>query len=304
MERHNQWMSYSFDDVEYGKKTDPNSIFKIHFNNKIDKLPSYKDALFNNAKIMRDSYNEPFDVMLSGGVDSEMVVRTFHAVGIKHNTCIFRLENNYNIRDVEYAVALCNELNISYKIIDFNVQKFFENDALDLFQKTLIPRSGRLVRLEWFKYLDNIPVFCDGEPYWRRDADKDFSKKSTWRLILNEDGYSCSTYARSIGRIAIGDWYEYTPELLLSYNELPLVKKLLNDEIPGKISSWSSRSAIHRDIWPSVQDKIKLVGYEGKEGYPASRPDFMNEFQLKYMSRVSNDHYDYTEEELRSLILK
>ena len=81
-------------------------------------------------------------------------------------------------------------------------------------------------------------------------------------------------------------------------------KKLLNDEIPGKISSWSSRSAIHRDIWPSVQDKIKLVGYEGKEGYPASRPDFMNEFQLKYMSRVSNDHYDYTEEELRSLILK
>ena len=305
MERHNQWMSYSFDNIEYGKKTDSNSIFKIHFNKKIDKtIPSYRDALFNNARIMRDSYNEPFDVMLSGGVDSEMVVRTFHSVGIKHNTFIFRLENNYNIRDVNCAIDLCKNLNINYKIIDFNLQKFFENDALDLFKKTLIPRSGRIVRLAWFDYLDNIPVFCDGEPYWRRDANNDFSKKSTWRLILNEDGYSCSTYAKSISRTAIGDWYEYTPELVLSYTEVPLVKKLLNDEILGKISSWSSRSAIHRSIWPDVQDKIKLVGYEGANGDPAlSRPYFMNHFQTTYMNQVSNTHYEYTEEELRNLIL-
>jgi hypothetical protein len=65
MERHNRWMSYSFNDIEYGKKTDSNSIFKIHFNKKIDKnIPSYRDALFNNASSMRDSYNEPFVVML------------------------------------------------------------------------------------------------------------------------------------------------------------------------------------------------------------------------------------------------
>ena len=90
----------------------------------------------------------------------------------------------------------------------------------------------------------------------------------------------------------------------MSYTEVPLVKKLLNDEILGKISSWSSRSAIHRSIWPDVQDKIKLVGYEGANGDPAlSRPNFMNHFQTTYMNQVSNTHYEYTEEELRNLIL-
>ena len=97
MQRFNNWMSYNFDGVEYGKKLTKESILSINFNKKIkkDSIPSYKDALFNNARIMRDSFNEPFDVCLSGGTDSEIVVRTFKSVGIKHNTFIFKLENNY-----------------------------------------------------------------------------------------------------------------------------------------------------------------------------------------------------------------
>jgi hypothetical protein len=303
MERFENWMSYSYDGVEYGRKHTDSKEFTVNFNKKISKpLPSYKEALFNNAKIMREMYNEPFDVCLSGGIDSEVVVRTFKELGIKHNTFIFRLENNYNYRDVQSAIELCTQLNVPYHVIDFNIQHFFKNEAYELFQRTFISKAARLPRLKWIDMLDNIPIFGDGEPYWIRENENDFSTKSEWKLILGEEGYSCSIYGRSNNRTVIGDWYEYTAEPLLSYNYVPIAQKLLNDEIPGKLSCYSSRSEIHKHIWPDIIYKPKLVGYEGIEGNPGTEPRFITEFQ-QYMNGVSEIEYRYTVNELENLLL-
>jgi len=304
MERYNNWMSYSFDGVEYGTKQTKDSVISINLNKKIKgPLPLYKDALINNARIMRDSYSEPFDVCLSGGTDSEVVVRTFKSAGIKHNTFIFKLENDYNVRDVNNAVNLCNELNINYKIINFNLEQFFNTEALELFNKTLLPMAGRLPRLKFIDYLDNIPIFCDGEPYWRRELESDYSKKSKWLFQVHEDGYSVSIYARSIGRTVIGDWYEYTPEVLMSFKELPLIRQLLNDKLHGKISTNSSRAAVHKDIWPTVEFKPKLVGYEGLSNPVAHRPQFIDDFYNQHMSGIQDTTIKYTKEELDNLLL-
>lgn len=305
MQRFNKWMSYSFGGVEYGPKRFSNDLLKIHVNTKISKeLPSYKDALINNAKLMRDSYSEPFDICLSGGTDSEVVVRAFKEAGISHNTFIFKLENDINVRDVNYATDLCNELRLDYKIIDFNLEKFFENEAEGLFNKTLIPAAGRLPRLKFIDYLDNIPVFCDGEPYWRRKLEDDYTQKSPWMFYLTEDAYSVSIYADQIGRTVIGDWYEFTPEVLMAYKELPYVKQLFNDEITGKISNISSKAIIHQEYWPDLKFKPKLVGYEGPNGPQGSRPPCISHFYLKHMRIIENVVYKYSEEELDSLIFK
>ena len=305
MERFENWMSFSFGEVEYGPKRFSQDIPKIHFNKKISRnLPSYKEALLRNARLMRDSYSEPFDVCLSGGTDSEVVVRTFKDAGIKHNTFIFRLENDINVRDVNYATSLCENLGISYKIIDFNVEKFFETEAEDLFRKTWIPYAGRLSRLKFIDYLDNIPVFCDGEPYWRRQLEEDYTQKSQWKFYLTEDAYSVSFYSKRIGRTVIGDWYEFTPEVLMSYNQLPYVRRLFNDEIGGKISNISSKSVIHQEIWPDLEHKPKLVGYEGADGMQGSRPPFITHFYLRNMRFIENVVYRYTEEDLNQLIFE
>jgi hypothetical protein len=298
-------MSYSFGGIEYGPKRFSQDIPKLHFNTKISReLPSYKDALIDNAKLMRDSYSEPFDVCLSGGTDSEVVVRAFKEAGITHNTFIFKLENDINVRDVSYATDLCAELGIDYKIIDFNLEKFFENEAEGLFKKTLIPAAGRLPRLKFIDYLDNIPVFCDGEPYWRRKLAEDYTQKSPWSFYLTEDAYSVSIYADQIGRTVIGDWYEYTPEVMMAYKELPYVKQLFNDEIPGKISNISSKAIIHQKYWPDLKVKPKLVGYEGANGLQGSRPQYVGLFYLKNMRFIENVVYKYSEEDLDRLIFK
>jgi hypothetical protein len=123
-------------------------------------------------------------------------------------------------------------------------------------------------------------------------------------FYLSEDAYTVSIYADQIGRTVIGDWYEYTPEVMMAYKELPYVKQLLNDEIPGKISNISSKAIIHQAYWPDLKFKPKLVGYEGADGPQGSRPACISHFYLKNMRFIENVVYKYSEEELDRLIFK
>lgn len=307
MERFENWMSYSYDGVEYGNKISYKSQFNLLINKKVSasSIPSYRDALFNNAKIMRDSYNEPFDVCLSGGIDSEVIVRTFKTLGIKFNTFIFRLEDNLNIKDVSDALDICTELNLDYKIIDFNLRSFFENDALTLFKNHPYVIVERLPRIKWIDYLDNIPIFGDGEPYWRRTKENNFSIKSDWKFVFAEEAqYANAFYARKMNRTVISEWYEYTPEIILSYYRTPLIQKLLNDEILGKISCYSSRAELHQDIWSEIKYKQKLVGYEGPlETSIGELPEYMLEFHNCYIKQYEFTKLWYSIDELENLLL-
>lgn len=297
-------MSFSFNGIEYAKKQQKNDVFTFNFNKKI-KYPkfSYKEALYNNAIVMRENFKEPFDLCLSGGTDSEIVARVFKDLGIKHNTFIFRCENNINIRDVRYATELCQELNIPYKIIDFNLEKFYEEEAYTFLQKTFMPYCGRLPRVKFIDYLDNIPIFCEGEPALKRMLKENYNLKSEWCFYLTEDAHAVSIYSKNINRIVIGDWYEYTPEIIVTYLDLPYVKQLMNDKIIGKQSAISSKAVINQHIWKDLRYKQKLVGYEGEFGEPASRPKFMDDFYNKHMSDIENITYFYSKNQILNCIV-
>ena len=296
MERYCNWMSYSFDGIEYGKKQSKTSVFTLNFNRTIEGgTTTYYQALLDNAGRMRDTYAEPFDVLLSDGIDSEVVVRTFKDLGIRHNTFIYRLENDLNVRDVQGAITLCNELGNDYKIVDFNLQQFFDHDALSYFNKSFIPNVRRLCRLKWIEQLDNIPVFGDGEPYWTK-------VDGVWKLHFSECGYTNSLYAKSIGKTAICDWYEFTPDVIWMNSNLPLTQDLINDRLPGKTSSWTSRYEIHREIWPTLRLRHKLVGYEGQSGAVGTQPTFLDEFKRAYMDGTSTADHSFSYEEIRKLL--
>lgn len=305
MERLNNWMSYSFDDGPiFGPKLTRDSIFKLHFAKGIEvKDLHYYDALKYNAQMVADNFTGPFDILLSGGIDSEIVVRTNHMLGIKQNVYTFKLENDYNVRDVESAKDICNSLGIKLNIIDWNLQKWVENDAYSVYEKTKSPVIERMVRFDWFKYFDNVIVMGEGEPYWRREFQEDYTRRSNWNLHWVEDYFMSSIYAKLTGQTVIGEWYNYTPEVVKSFHKLPFVKKLLNDEIPGKVSCWSSRTEIHKDLFPNIKHKIKLVGYEGYVGNPFDRPAFMTAFQEEIIGYTTNTGYKFKAEEIDNLLL-
>jgi hypothetical protein len=300
----NGWLTWSYNDVKYGRRTCKEDVFKMHVD--VSNVPanpeSYYKELYTNASMIRDYYTGEFDVLLSGGIDSEVVVRTFKDLKIPHNTYIFKYENNINYRDVSSAVEIAEGLNIPYKVIDFNLEQFFEREAYDFFKKSGCVRAGALPHLKFFDYLDNIPIMGDCEPYWYRTLQSDYTKLSEWTFPLDETHHNASMYLHRIGRENVCDWYEFNPNLIRAFNDLPIIQDLINDRIPGKCSSWSSRTAIHRVLWPDIQLKVKLTGYESS-GDPGVYPEFINKIQERMTSEVGDGaEYRYTYSQLKELL--
>lgn len=287
MERFNNWMWYTYDNLLPNQpKLLKNSKLQLHFNKSYQpKKINYFESLFRNARLLSEIYKGPFDVMLSGGIDSEVIVRVFHELKIPQNVYTFKFENNYNILDVMNAETLCKDLNIKLNLIDFNLEKFFENDAEYYYKVSFPSVIEKLVRFDFYKYMDNIPVVGDGEPYWVRNL-WNLPKKSDWSMAFYEHDYAHATYSKAINRTIIGEWYQFTPEIWISFMEIDYVKKLLNDQIPNKLSSWSYRDELHRHLWPGIRNKPKLIGYEGDQNPTKARiPPFMAKFKEEFFQK-------------------
>jgi len=299
----NGWLSWSVNDVPYALRKSKDDVYKFHISvNNLSKVKSYYEEIYDNARAMREYFSGQFDVLLSGGIDSEVIVRTFKDLKIKHNTFIFRYENNFNYKEVNSAIDICQCLNIPYKIVDMNLQKFFETEAYDIFKASGCIRAGRLPHLKFFDYLDNIPIMGEGEAYWWRKGGGDYSVSSEWIFPMNESNHNCSMYLHKLGRENICDWYEFTPNFVKSFNQLTIIQDLIRNRIVGKQSSWSARIPIHCVLWPDIKYKEKLIGYE-QDSPAGTYPQFMIDMQKIMEDEIgTGSEYWYTKEELDQLI--
>ena len=295
MLKKDNWLSWSFDEKIESKKDNPKSIYKNVINKKQSTpIMNLKDALYFNASHMKDSVSGKFDVLFSGGIDSEIILRTFKDLGISHNTFIFRYENKINALDVDYATDFCDSLNIPYKILDLNLKKFFETEAIDFFNKTYAPKASRLVHCKFFDFLDNVLVMGDGDSYWQKID-------GHWKINLGEDGHCSTIYTKSIDRKSICDWYEYTPEVMTAFCNHNVIQQLINNEIENKQSSYSSRWLMYKEIWPDIKYRQKLTGFEISIN-PYERYEAIEEFQKIINGNISETEYYYDYQEFLKLV--
>ena len=280
------WLSWTYDGVKFGNKTTPQSKFEFQIKKTVHRpLKSHKQELLENTRVIRDSFNEPFDLLFSGGVDSEIVLRCHVELKIPINVFIFKYENNYNFHDVRHALRICNELNITPVVIDFNLQKFFETDAYDIWKMGYFHKAGMLPHMKMIEYLDNIPVLGDGVPDWS-------FKDSKWQFELNEADHSQSIYGIAIARPMIACWFEYSPEVILSHMRLPNMQRLINNAVPGDQFSFDiTKYYLYKKIWPEIHIRVKRNGFEGNNIIPkqCAVPELI-EFNNTYIDTIDISH--------------
>lgn len=300
---YNAWMSWQMNDVEYGLRTNKDDVCTFKTVKSSRNIGTYKEELINNVKAMRDYYTGQFDVLYSGGVDSEVILRIFKELRIPHNTIVVRYKDGYNQREISYALESLESLNIPYKVIDFDLKHFYENDAYDLCKKSSCIRVGRVNHVKFcVDFCDNIPVMGEGDIYWYRTHGIDYTKPTEWKFLVSEASHNCNSYLTSLGRENVCDFYEFTPELIKAYNQQPIMQDLLNDRIPGKTSNWSSKWLMHSQLWPDLIKRVKLTGLEGDKE-PGHTPEFVSILQETIENEIGpgNDYW-YTPDELDQLI--
>ena len=287
------WMTWYYDGVERGPKTSPDSIWSLSFKKTITRpIKSYKEELLSNAAVLRDQFAEPFDLLLSGGVDSEVILRCYHELKIPVNVFIFRYENNINRQECLRALQVCSELNVIPTVIDFNLEKFFENDAYDIWKTGYYASAGRLVYLKFLDYLDNIPILGDGDL-------ECFYENNRWSFQIRELEYAVTVYSTKINRTVIADWYHYSPEVIISHMETPIVSKMLDNVLP-MLSYSEVKYFLYKSIWPQIEIRKKKSGWEIDS--INSIPPFMEEFNRTYTSNMKFRKYSFTQKEFINLL--
>jgi hypothetical protein len=287
----NNWLSWSYDGVEFGPKTVPQSKFEFHIKKTIDQpLKSHKQELLQNAQFLRNQFAEPFDLMFSGGVDSEIILRCYAELKIPINVFVFKYENDYNVRDVIHALRICNELNVTPTVIDFNLEKFFENDAYDIWTKTYVKFAGRLPHMKMIDYLDNIPIMGDVDYHWI------YHNNKHWKYAFTELDHSQSIYCKYINRVMLADWYGYSPELMLSFVQLDKMQQMF--DLGLNANYYQYKYIVYKDLWPEIAVRSKRNGYEkfGKSRDHSPELGALHEFQKYIDSQLVSNHVCYFSE--------
>lgn len=257
----NNWYSWSYGDLApFSRQTDA-MPFYTHFSKHNGHVGDFKEELLNAARSTMDHKTGDLVVLFSGGVDSEIMLRSFLKIGVIPKVVIARYENDYNIYDVSYAITICSILNVPYTIIDLNLQKFYENDAERMSDLAQIDRPRALPYCKLLEMVDGFPLLgaSDLTPY---RTNNDYSIKGTWMNRCWEHDIGWSKFLREINKPGIAEWFKWTPGLVISYLKLSWFQKLINDEYYGKLGSSSTKILGYREAYPDLITRTKQTGFE------------------------------------------
>jgi hypothetical protein len=260
---HNNHLSYTIGTTPFGYRTDPIAKYSVQLGS-IDPdryaVSSYADELHRTADLVRKDLGKDLVLFLSGGTDSEIVLRNFVYNGFKPKCVALRFENDYNAGEVKEAQAIANELNIDLEIIDFNVHEFYYSGEATEFGNKI--QCTQLTYNMVYKSVLQLgaPAVMGGEALLTRQVN---INDSFWYYTFreNEDA-SAMRFTDTFNVPLVNEWFSYTPELLLHYLEHPRIQELVTNKHNYKLNSASSKNVILRELYPYFRTKEKTHGFE------------------------------------------
>lgn len=258
----NNWYKWNYGTGEmFGRQTS-NDKFNTYYGKSSTPVLTFKEEMLKAAKSTMDHYPglRP-SVFLSGGVDSEMILKSYIEIGSNPEVFIVRYENDYNLYDVSYAITICSMLDIKYNLIDFNLQKFYETDAEKISEEAQICRPRMLPHLKFTENIDGLVIVGHSDMAWYREDD-DYTKKGKWFVRDYEHDIGCDKYNMMHNRPAIYQWFKWSPGLILSFTRLNWFNKLINDEYYGKLGINSTKILGYREYFPELIERRKQTGFE------------------------------------------
>ncbi|HEY5737830.1 MAG TPA: hypothetical protein VIS28_06080 [Nitrososphaeraceae archaeon] len=257
----NNWYYWNYDGVPFSRQSG-NQKFTTTFSPSKITVDNFRIEMKKAASSTLDHYAglRP-SILFSGGLDSEIMLRSYLEIGANPDVFIFRYENDYNIYDVSHAITICSILDIDYTVIDFNLKKFYENDAERYSELSQIDRPKALPYCKFIEMIDGLPILGASDLTLMR-VDDDYTKKGIWFNRCWEHDVGWSKFIKVIEKPAIAEWFKWTPGLVSSFLKLEWCNDLINDKIYGKLGTNSSKILGYREAYPDLLHREKKTGFE------------------------------------------
>lgn len=273
----NNHLKYSIGGREFGVRHNPYERYVVTMGG-VDaahyKKSSWREELWRTADCVLNDLGNDLVVFLSGGTDSEIVVRNFLEIGYRPRCITIEMENDYNRPDVEEAKKIARELSVPLEIIPFNVKNFYKSgEALD-FAKQVDCSQITYLMVYYHVLKLGFPAVMGGEQFLKKEIQLvwagqvgrrwSFDHSFWYHCFRENEDASAMRFSNRFDIPLINEWFSYTPEMIRYFIHHEDVQSLIGNhgKYRYKLSSVSSKNAILRKLYPSAHYKKKTHGFE------------------------------------------
>ena len=183
------------------------------------------EAAQKAAMLISELHKGPVHIPLSGGVDSEAMARSFIAAGIPIIPVITKFENGFNEFDTVWAEEFCDSFKLQPKILNLDVEDFFETGSHLVYASEYGCRSPQLATHLWLadQIVEPLIFPYNPLPLLQTPENKIY-------ISFPPDLYLCyDRYFEKTKKPGLGLFFLYTPELIYSFFKLELYSEMLFD---------------------------------------------------------------------------
>lgn len=266
--------SYGYNDGLYNLREEYNDEFCCYYQ-KASYIPiSFKEECINVATDISDyarSKNTIPVILLSGGLDSEVVVRSFMESGREFEIITSRFSNDLNRHELEYVKNFCEKNNLSINYFDINIEEWLLGDeAMSMADDSKCVNPEMLPTMKLIKEISKngkVPVLGNGDLYLSKEINPEWrmgrsQQKYQWMYIEYEYILAWMRYCVKHGITGGINFYQQTPEIVLSMALDPLIQDLVENNTIGKQSSRSTKYLVYKRYWPDIEIRPKFHGGE------------------------------------------
>lgn len=217
-------------------------------------LGSWKAECIRAAQIISKEASDPITLLFSGGLDSEFMIRVFTEAGVKFKVGIINY-NNWNVHDTKYAYDYCNQYSIDPITVNVDIEKLITSEEFeDIAVNAKCCAHQMIPVMKGLTLFDGTVIMANGEPYF-----KNYEGNWVWQETEKVNAYN--NFYSNYNINGTPDFLRYTPEMVLAFANNPLVKDLVANKLPGKLSTRTSKIKIYSDGFNFIP-REKYTGWE------------------------------------------
>jgi hypothetical protein len=230
---------------------------------------TFREECVRAAKLIGEQSKKPILIFFSGGIDSEITVRSFMDANVDFTVCIVNLYYDNilsNTHDTNFAFSFVKQHNLSVKEIDYNFSNFMNERYIDgvYTYQTWLP--GSIIHAELVSMLckDYLCVFGLGDILLKRARHNGYPDVDGISVISDPKSVTAIHAGALMAEPVIAEFLAYTPEQMLSWMLHPDIQTFIKYERAFPILDiYNLKPFIYFKMWPDMAVRPKYSGLEG-----------------------------------------
>lgn len=243
---HNNYIKYGWGDQLYGLRQRDGDKFWFKFGSCTQEPLDFRSECIRAAKLLYEGTEKKILVHFSGGIDGEIICRSFLKNNIPFEVCIWKYDADLNAHDIKYAVKFCKEYNIKYNFFEISLIESIlhskYNDryhvpfySITIRKKAIEANSGYQIMGDGYSFLIHDPLggqnryFNPMSLYIKDNIISETYDAKPYAIISEQKHANHISFIKDIGKEGTVNFFHYTPELVMSILEDDLTQNWIKN---------------------------------------------------------------------------